>query len=63
MSGLTDKLDLRRLLKMYVDVRMLTKRLMNGPQRKLFAYQRDRLPLLEGEVSPDSDLDLDVEVR
>ena len=36
---------------------------MTAEQRKLFAYQRDRLPMLEDEDSFDSDLDVDQDIR
>ena len=37
---------------------------MTAPQLKLFAYQRDRLPLLEEDHdSFDSDLDVDLDIR
>ena len=48
---------------MYADVRLITKRFMTGPQRKLFSYQRDRLHLLEDNLSSDSDLDQGLELR
>ena len=56
---MTKQLDLRSFMKMYLDVRLLLKRTLIEPQRKLFAYQRDRLPMLEDEDSFDSDLDVD----
>ena len=57
------QLDIRSFLKMYLDVRLLTKRTMTKDQRKLFAYQRDRLPKLEDEDSFDSDLDVDQDIH
>lgn len=63
MDRMTSHLDIRSFLKMYVDLRLLIKRLMTGPQRKLFAYQKDRLPMLEDEDSFDSDLDVEEKVH
>ena len=59
MNDMKEQLDIRSFLKMYLDVRLLIKRTMTKEQRRLFAYQRDRLPLLEDEDSFDSDLDVD----
>ena len=47
---------------MYLDVRLLIKRTMTESQRKLFAYQRDRLPMLEDEESFDSDLEVELDI-
>lgn len=57
------KLDLRSFLKIYIDLRLLVKRTMTVQQRKLFAYQRDRLLMLEDEDSFDSELDVDEDTR
>ena len=56
------QLDIRSILKMNLDVRLLTKRTMTKDQRKLFALQRDRLPLVEDEDSYDSDLNADQDI-
>ena len=57
MDKMEKQLDIRSFLKMYLDVRLLTKRTLTEDQRKLFAIQRDRLPVLEDQDSFDSDLD------
>lgn len=48
---------------MYLDVRLLIKRTMSPVQRKLFAFQKDRLPMLDDSDSFDSDLDIDKDIR
>ena len=58
------QLDIRSFLKLYLDVHLIVKRTMTEPQRKLFAYQRDRLPLLEDhqDYSSHSDFDLEKDI-
>ena len=63
VDEMTNQLDLRSFMKMYLDVRLLVKRTLTEDQRKLFAYQRDRLLMIEDEDSFDSDLDLDKDIR
>ena len=63
LDKMETRLDIRSFLKMYLNVRLLIKRTMTKDQRKLFALQRDRLPLLEDEDSFDSDLDADPDIR
>ena len=62
MDRMKKQLDIRSFLKMYLDVRLLIKRTMTESQRKLFAYQRDRLPMLEDEESFDSDLEVELDI-
>ena len=62
MDRMEKQLDIRSFLKMYLDVRLLIKRTMTESQRKLFAYQRDRLPMLEDEESFDSDLEVELDI-
>ena len=57
MNELRKTLDVRSLLKESIDLRLLIKRLMTGPQQRLFANQRDRLHTLEAEESSGSGLD------
>ena len=63
LDKMETQLDIRSFLKMYLDVRLLIKRTLTKDQRKLFALQRDRLPLLEDEDSFDSDLNADQDIR
>lgn len=63
MGNLRTQLDIRSFLKMYLDVRLLSKRILSKNQRKLFSYQRDRLPIVEDTDSFESDLDVDEDVR
>ena len=48
---------------MYLDVRLLINRILSKDQRKLFALQRDRLPMLEEEESFESELHADQDIR
>ena len=59
MDKVEKQLDIRSFLKMYLDVRLLLKRVFTKDQRRIFAFQRDRLPLMHDEDSFDSDLDVD----
>ena len=63
LDKMETQLDIRSFLKMYLDVRLLIKRTLTKGQRKLFALQRDRLPLLEDEDSFDSDLNVDQDIH
>ena len=63
LDKMETQLDIRSFFKMYLDVRLLIKRTLTKDQRKLFALQRDRLPLLEDEDSFDSDLNADQDIR
>lgn len=63
MDEMTNTLDIRSFMKMYLDVRLLIKRTLTEDQRRLFAYQRDRLPMVEDEESFDSDLGVDNGIR
>ena len=56
------QLDLRSFFKLYLDMRLLIKRTMTMGKRKLFALQRDRLPMLKDEDSFNSDLDVNQDI-
>ena len=64
-TNLERQLDIRSFVKTRLDLRLLIKRTMSKKQRKLFAYQRDRLPHLNdsNEDSFDSSLDVDQDIH
>ena len=67
MNKMETQLDIRSFFKMYQDLRLLIKRTMTEEQQKIFALQRDRLPLIEDEYKDedgfDSDLGVDHDIR
>ena len=63
MNKMETQLDIRSFFKMYQDLRLLIKRTMTEEQQKIFALQRDRLPLIEEEYGFDSDLGVDHDIR
>ena len=63
MAKLKKQLDIRSFLKMYLEVRLLFKRVFTKDQRRIFAFQRDRLPMLEDEDSFDSDLNVEQDIH
>ena len=63
MNKMETQLDIRSFFKVYQDLRLLIKRTMTEEQQKIFALQRDRLPLIEDEDGFDSDLGVDHDIR
>ena len=65
MNKMETQLDIRSFFKMYQDLRLLIKRTMKEEQQKIFALQRDRLPLIEDVDKDgfDSDLGVDHDIR